>query len=165
MAGGVAAPFVAAFAAPLGAWPLDPRESGHRPVAANSATGQVPAVFTRNGLALDGYDAVGYFSDGRPIKGAPGHRLKWRGAIWRFASAENCLQFEMNPRAYAPQFGGYCAYTVANGVPMKAEPDLWTIYQGRLYLNFDARIQALWRRDMDGYIAMARDTWRQLEKT
>lgn len=124
----------------------------------------IPQVFTRKGLALSGYDAVAYFSDGRPVPGTPAYRLKWRGAIWQFASAEHRQAFEMNPEAYAPQFGGYCAYTVAEGRPRKAEPDLWTIHAGRLYLNFDPTLQKLWRQDMTRYIAAAEQKWSQIDK-
>lgn len=124
----------------------------------------IPPVFTRKGLALSGYDAVAYFSDGGPIVGRSEHRLKWRGAIWQFASAEHRQAFEMDPNAYAPQFGGYCAYTVAEGRPRKAEPDLWTIHAGRLYLNYDATLQKLWRQDMTRYVAEAEKNWALIQK-
>jgi len=124
----------------------------------------IPQVFTSKGLALGGYDAVAYFSDGLPVPGTPAHRLKWRGAVWQFASAEHRQAFEMNPKAYAPQFGGYCAYTVAEGRPRKAEPDLWTIHAGRLYLNHDATLQMLWRQDMARYISTAEKNWARIQK-
>lgn len=131
----------------------------------NDVGDEIPAVFARGGLAVSGYDTVAYFTEGRPRPGSDAHRLKWRGAVWRFASADHRDAFEMKPSTYAPQFGGYCAYTVANGYPMKSEPDVWTIHEGRLYLNFNATIQALWLRDRTRYIEMARDNWNRLHKS
>lgn len=126
---------------------------------------EIPAVFTRDGLAVSGYDPVAYFTDSRARPGSDLYRLKWRGAVWRFASADHLDAFEMRPSHYAPQFGGYCAYTVANGYPMKAEPDVWTIYEGRLYLNFNASIQVLWQRDRAHYIQVARENWNRFDKS
>lgn len=128
-------------------------------------TGEIPAVFTRGGLAVSGYDTVAYFTDGQPRPGSDAYRLRWRGAIWRFATSAHRDAFEMNPATYAPQFGGYCAYTVANGYPMKSEPDVWTIHEGRLYLNFNASIKAMWQRDIAHYIEAARENWRRFDKS
>ena len=128
-------------------------------------TGEIKAVYTRDGLAISGYDPVAYFTEGRPVPGSDRHRLRWHGAVWQFASEVNRRAFEMNPAVYAPQFGGYCAYTVANGYPMKAEPDVWTIHEGCLYLNFNASIRILWQRDMVHYIALARENWRSFDKS
>lgn len=135
-----------------------------RTAGAGAVVAAIPQVYTREGLAVSGYDSVAYFRDGRLVPGISGYRLKWRGAVWQFASAEHRQAFEMDPKAYAPQFGGYCAYTVAEGRPRKAEPDLWTIHAGRLYLNHDATLQKLWRQDMERYIAAAEKNWAQIEK-
>jgi YHS domain-containing protein len=151
--GSLALPLSQAVAATVRAAPLD-----------GVVSGEVSAVFTRDGFALGGYDTVAYFTEGRAREGSPDYRMKWRGAVWQFASDANRQVFEMNPRAYAPQFGGYCAYTVANGYPMKSEPDVWTIHAGRLYLNFNSSIQLLWRRDMAQYIDRARGAWRRIDK-
>jgi YHS domain-containing protein len=59
------------------------------------------------GLALKGYDAVAYFTDGRPIEGQKDFETEWSGATWRFASAEHLELFKADPEKYAPQYGGY----------------------------------------------------------
>ncbi|MGF6861964.1 hypothetical protein ABIE69_002542 [Rhodobacteraceae bacterium MBR-64] len=124
----------------------------------------IARMSTRDGMALGGYDPVAYFDQGRPMVGDVSHRLKWHGAIWQFASADHRQVFEMNPKAYAPEFGGYCAYTVAQGRPFRGEPELWTITDGRLYLNYDTRLQTLWRQDMMRLITEARRNWSNFNK-
>ena len=66
-------------------------------------------------LAIDGYDAVAYFTEGKPVKGSSEHEFGWRDATWRFSSPANKDRFVADPERYAPQYGGYCAYAVANG--------------------------------------------------
>lgn len=143
-----------------------------RPVAAEAMRDaaqltDVPAVrpvYAKNGLALSGYDPVTYFDEGRPREGQAEHQLKWRGATWQFVSLTNCERFEMDPHAFAPSYGGYCAYTVANHMPMKADPTAWTIYEGRLYMNFNESLRILWRRDIPGFIAAADLYWAATQK-
>jgi len=61
------------------------------------------------GTAINGYDPVAYFKDGKPVEGDSAHKLEWQGATWHFKNAENKAAFAQSPETYAPQFGGYCA--------------------------------------------------------
>ena len=118
------------------------------------------AVFTDwFGHAIRGYDPVAYFTEGRPVEGLPAHELAWNGATWRFASAENLARFRADPEAYAPQYGGYCAWAVSQGYTASVDPEQWRIEDGRLYLNYDAEVQARWLRDVPGFIAAADANW------
>jgi hypothetical protein len=81
------------------------------------------------------------------------------GATWRFASAEHRDLFAKSPGKYAPQYGGYCAYAVANGKTADIDPAAWTVRDGRLFLNYDADVQKKWLADPDGYIAKADANW------
>ncbi|MEY8838928.1 YHS domain-containing (seleno)protein, partial [Cribrihabitans sp. XS_ASV171] len=81
------------------------------------------------------------------------------GVEWHFTSSANRETFEANPRAYAPQFGGYCAYAVANGYTAATDPHAWHIVDGKLYLTHSARADVLWQQDMAGNIARARSHW------
>ena len=83
----------------------------------------------------------------------------WKGATWRFASAANRTAFEMNPKAYAPQYGGYCAYAVSRGYTAKIEPDAWRIVDGKLYLNYSRSVRTHWAADVPGNIAKANANW------
>lgn len=109
----------------------------------------------RTDTAINGYDTVAYFTVGKPVKGLDNLVTDWSGAKWKFSSQANLDLFKGNPEKYAPQFGGYCAYGVAKGNLVKVEPDQFTVREGKLYLNYDAAIQALWLKDPAGHIKAA----------
>ncbi|MDP1737841.1 MAG: YHS domain-containing (seleno)protein [Caulobacter sp.] len=126
-----------------------------------------PPVYTApfSDLAAGGYDVVAYFTVGRPVKGDAQYSTVWKGATWRFSSAANLAKFKANPAAYAPQYGGYCAWAVANGYTAKGDPLQWRIVGGRLYLNYNAEIQSRWVKDIPGFIRKGDGEWpRVLEK-
>ncbi len=131
------------------------------PLFGTRAIAAEPRVFTGlvQGVAVGGYDPVAYFTEGKPVKGSESLTLQHDGATWRFASAENRAAFQADPAKYAPQYGGYCAYAVSQGHTAKAEPDAWTIHDGKLYLNYDKGVQAKWGTDIPGYIAKADANW------
>ena len=118
-----------------------------------------PPVAAVGGVAAGGYDVVAYFTQGEPVPGDPAHALKWRGAVWLFASAESQLAFEMNPRAYAPRFGGYCAFALSQGRLALADPAAFAIHEGRLYLAHSPAVLDRWRADPARFIDAARAEW------
>lgn len=128
-------------------------------VLPGSAHADEPYVYSIEGVALGGYDVVAYFTKGAPQLGTPEYAIKWHGAVWHFASAEALLEFEMNPEAYAPQFGGYCAYGVAQGAISPIEPDQFSIRDGKLYLMRSQTVMDLWRADESGWAALAQTQW------
>lgn len=116
-------------------------------------------IFTRDGLAIGGTDPVAYFTQGQPVQGSPDYQWEWRNATWQFVSAEHRNRFQANPEAYAPQYGGWCAWAAARGEAAATIPEAWKIVDGKLYLNFSRLIQWRWERDIPGYIAAADDRW------
>ncbi len=120
-----------------------------------------PEVYTGrfSKLAVDGYDAVAYFTNGSPVKGSPEFSYDYKGATWRFASAENLAAFKANAEAYAPQYGGYCAWAVANGYTARGNPEFWAVVDGKLYLNYDGGVPKKWQADVPGFIAKANANW------
>ena len=108
-----------------------------------------------SGVAIRGYDTVAYFTEGKPVDGSDDFTAEWEGATWRFASQEHLDLFEGDPEAYAPQYGGYCAFGVARGGLVKIEPELWKIVDGKLYLNYDDGVQEKWEKDIPGFIDAA----------
>lgn len=107
---------------------------------------------TRTDTAINGYDTVAYFTVGKPVKGLDSFVADWMGAKWKFASQAHLDLFKASPEKYAPQYGGYCAYGVTQGYLVKVEPDQFTVRDGKLYLNYDADVQAKWSKDPAGYI-------------
>lgn len=115
-----------------------------------------------SGVAIRGADAVAYFTEGKYVPGNDQFITEWNDAIWQFSSQQNLDLFIANPENYAPQYGGYCAYGVAEGDLVKIEPENWTIVDGELYLNFNNKIQKMWENDIPGYIAEADENFDDL---
>lgn len=134
-------------------------------LAVRPASAQVSPV-NKNifGTALKGYDAVTYFKEGRPVKGKDEFRHDWMGAKWYFASAANRDEFARNPEKFAPQFGGYCAWAVANGYTASIDPEAWRIVDGKLYLNYSKDVQKKWEADIPGFIKLGNENWPKLKK-
>lgn len=105
--------------------------------------------------AVGGFDAVAYHTEGAPARGSRDFTTEWRGAEWRFSSQENLDLFLTDPEAYAPAYGGYCAWAMAEGYTAKGDPNVWRIVDGVLYLNFDRNVQERWLQDIPGYIERA----------
>ncbi len=123
----------------------------------------VLTVFAERGLAIRGYDPVAYFSEGRAVRGQAAFTHAWAGATWRFASAAHRDRFAADPAAFAPQFGGFCAWAVAHGYDAPIDPQAWKVVEGRLFLNYDRATQRRWEADMPALIAKGDANWPALE--
>lgn len=119
---------------------------------------------TFSSTAVSGYDTVAYFTTGKPAEGKREFATRWKGAEWRFASAANLEAFKADPEKYAPQFGGYCAWAVSQGYDASADPEQWSIVDGKLYLNYSADIQKKWSADRANLIKAADKHWPALLK-
>jgi len=129
-----------------------------QPVAASAAMAPVYTGLLDN-VAVSGHDPVAYFTQGRPVKGDPRFSMTWNGAQWRFASAENLATFRADPARYAPQYGGYCAWAVSQGYTASADPTVWKIVGGKLYLNYSRSVGQRWEQDIPGHIRSANANW------
>lgn len=111
------------------------------------------------GTAIKGYDPVAYFTEGRPVEGSRSFTHDWQGATWRFASAANRDRFAAAPEAYAPRYGGFCAWAVSQGYTADIDPAAWHIADGRLYLNYSLGVREQWLVDVSGHIAKGDANW------
>lgn len=122
-----------------------------------------PPIYSQdNKGAIKGADTVAYFGlePGEPaVMGSDEFTYQWQGATWKFASAENRQTFIDNPEAYAPQYGGYCAFAVAHGYTTSIRPDSWKIVDGKLYLNYSRISYLRWSLDMADKIREADANW------
>ncbi len=118
-----------------------------------------PVSTDEAGYAIDGYDTVAYFTDSQPQPGDAAHSHDWLGATWLFASAAHRDAFAADPERYAPQFGGYCAYAVSKGHAVKAKPEVWSIVDGKLYLNLGPGAQQKWQAELRTNIVRAQSNW------
>ena len=123
-----------------------------------------PAVYTGrfSNVAVQGYDPVAYFTVGEPTKGSKDFSTEYEGAEFRFASQENLDAFLADPQAYAPQYGGYCAWAIAQGSLAKGDARRWKIVDGKLYLNYNKKVQADWEADIPGFIEQGDANWPSL---
>ena len=94
----------------------------------------LPAFAVDMPLAIQGYDPVAYFTDGKPTRGTPEFEYQWDEHTYRFASAQHRNLFKADPVRYAPQFGNYCAMALALGKIVKADPENWLISDNKLYV-------------------------------
>jgi YHS domain-containing protein len=102
-----------------------------------------PAVnATSEGIAVDGFDVVNYFTDNAPAEGLPEHSVSYLGRQWHFASAEHAAMFAADPAKYAPQVNGYCSYAASEGYAAEVDViDGWAVIDGKLYLNWNAEVR------------------------
>ena len=123
------------------------------------ADSPTPPVNTENGWAIKGYDPVAYFTTGKPTPGMAQFTAAYKGATYRFASAENRARFIATPEKFVPQYGGYCAYAIALNKIADIDPDEWTIVNDKLYLNNGFLAQTLWSLDKSGNITKGDRNW------
>lgn len=114
-------------------------------------------------IAIKGYDPVAYFTDGHAEPGSKDFAYQWKGATWQFSSAAHLAAFKSDPEKYAPQYGGYSAFAVAEGAPAAADPAIWTILDGRLYLNTSEAVRKQWLAEIEGFIETADANWAKIE--
>lgn len=129
---------------------------------ATVAAATTPAVeisVKDDGLAAGGYDVTAYFTAGKPVQGTAAYETQYKGATWRFATPEAKVKFQKNPAAYAPQFGGHCAWATSQGYVAPGDPETWKIVDGKLYLNYNARAKELWEADQDAAIERGHANW------
>lgn len=115
--------------------------------------------------AVNGYDVVAYFADGKPTLGKSEFVSTHRDQQYLFASAAHRDKFIANPEKYAPQYGGYCAFGATRGYKAVIDPTAFTIVDGKLYLNYNARVQSMWEKDIPGFIKLADEKWPETAKT
>lgn len=126
--------------------------------------GAAPRLFAENGIAVRGTDVVAYVTEGRPVAGSAAFSHAWGGATWRFATAAHRDLFAADPERFAPAYGGFCAWAVAQGYTAPIDPRAWRIVDGRLFLNYSASVQRQWERDIPGHIARADANWPRLTR-
>lgn len=127
-------------------------------MVATSSGADTLQYVTKNG-AIDGYDPVSYFTEGQAERGSPDITAEWNGAVWRFTSTAHHDAFAENPEQYVPQYGGFCALGMAHGGDVPTNPEAWTIWEGKLYLNMIKEVSITWRYNPNKLIERADKKW------
>lgn len=129
-------------------------------VSRNGVSGGKTLVFTDGkGLALEGYDPVSYFTEGKPTMGDQKIEGTYNGALYHFVSQKHRETFENNPTKYAPAYGGYCGYAASIGKVRPANPLIWSIVRGKLIVQHTKDADDLWKKDIAGNKAKADKYW------
>ena len=117
------------------------------------------ADYTINTVGVEGYDLVTYQISKRPLRGNGNYVVDYKGTTYLFTSENNMEAFKKNPEKYLPAYGGWCAYGVAVGKKFTADPEVWELVDGKLYLNLDNGIKNIWSKDISGNIKKADINW------
>jgi YHS domain-containing protein len=133
-------------------------------VARNGSGGKSLVFTNRKGVALEGYDPISYFTDGKPVKGDRKIEATYEGALYHFVSQAHRETFEKDPSKYAPAYGGFCGYAASIGKVRPANPLLWSIVNGRLIVQHTKSTVVLWEKDVPGNKAKADKNWPLLEE-
>ncbi|SHH97551.1 YHS domain-containing (seleno)protein [Marivita hallyeonensis] len=137
-----------------------------------SAAFSGPQYVDETGFAVSGFDVVAYFDlpqsdigarQTPPVPGRSDITAEYNGATFAFSSEANRDRFLADPAKYAPQFDGHCAYGVSRGGKVPANPNLWRIVDGKLYLNITENVVGFWEEDIPGNLTLAGDNWPGLE--
>jgi len=123
----------------------------------------VAPIFSTKAGAIRGYDPVAYITQNKPVKGKANLSYEWQGATWHFSTKANLEAFKAAPEKYAPQYGGYCAYGVAQGYTPETDPNAYKVVDGKLYLNLSKVVLKRWEEDIPGYIKTADQNWPELK--
>jgi YHS domain-containing protein len=118
----------------------------------------------KNGIAINGYDPVAYFTERKAVAGKDQFAWNWSGSTWKFASQSHLDSFRLAPERYAPQYGGYCAFGCSENHKSPTDPKAWTIVQDKLYLNYNAEVKNLWIKDTTNRIKLADGFWPALNQ-
>jgi YHS domain-containing protein len=131
--------------------------------AALAPAGEVVNI-DENALALQGYDPVAYFTDGKQVKGSPQFTASYKGATYQFASAEHRDMFNQSSAKYEPQFGGFCGYAASINKLAPIEVEYFQVLHDRLILQHNKKAWELWHKDVEGNLKKADANWPTLSQ-
>lgn len=120
-----------------------------------------PLNQTADGVAMDGFDVVAYFTGNAPARGLPGYAVEHDGARWLFSSPEHAEMFTADPAAFTPEHNGWCSYAVSEGYG--AEVDFvngWAVIDKALYLNWDQSTRDLFLAEQGKRIPASHANWK-----
>ena len=116
-------------------------------------------------VALRGFDPVAYFTEGKPQQGSPQFSATYDDATYHFKNAEHRALFVANPAKYAPQFQGFCTIDLSRGIKTEADPQAWSISEGKLYVFGKPRGPGLFAEDGPTFVSKARENWAVLGRS
>ena len=135
--------------------------------AQNTTADRTKHLNLENGIAIQGYDPVAYFSN-KALKGDKQYKANYKGAVYFFSSEINKNNFLKDPSKYEPQYGGWCAFAMGdNGKKVEIDPETFKIIDGSLYLFYNALFNNTlksWNKDEKNLKANAEKNWSTIIK-
>ena len=119
---------------------------------------------TANGLAIAGFDTVAYHTIDAAAQGKPEYEQVGGGAKWLFLSAENRDRFAAAPETYAPEYGGFCSWSISENNLMEADPNAWKLIGGKLYLIQSEGVKEIWEKSQAALIEKGDKNWQTNNK-
>jgi YHS domain-containing protein len=118
---------------------------------------------TAKGIAIQGYDAVAYFTQKKAVKGTAAYATQYDGATYYFSTVAHRDSFAQHPSQYAPQYGGWCAYAMGlKGEKVDIDPETFKVTDGKLYLFYNAYLNNTlkpWNKDETNLRTKADRNW------
>lgn len=128
-------------------------------LADSMSEGKVLVLKNRDGLAIQGYDPVAYFTDNKPLKGSPKYQAEYEGARYWFVSSDHKSLFDANPAKYAPAYGGYCGYAASIDRLSPVSPEWFQVIDGKLILQHNKKAFDKFNADLKGNVMKADQNW------
>jgi YHS domain-containing protein len=113
----------------------------------------------KEGVILQGYDPVAYFTVNAAVKGDPQFSARFNGATYWFSTAENAEKFKDSPSTYAPQYGSFCGYAMSLGKLRPVDPTIFQLYEGRLILQHTQDAYEQFNKDLTNNVVKADQNW------
>ncbi len=116
-------------------------------------------------LAVQGYDVVAYYTENSASEGQEKFTFNRNGIEYRFKNQKNLELFKTNPEKYEPEYGGYCAYAMADGDKVKIDPETFKIIDDKLYLFYNFRFTntlKLWNKEENVLLPKANQAWSKI---
>lgn len=130
-----------------------------RMIVALAAASISASLFAQSpAVSLKGHDPVSYFTDGRPVKGSAAINYDFDETRYLFSNQKNRERFVSSPDRYTPQFTGLCTTGLALGVRAEADPSVWKIIDGKLYVFSSAQAREKFEQD-PSMLAKAQHNW------
>jgi YHS domain-containing protein len=121
-----------------------------------------------NNVAIQGYDPVAYFKQGKAVKGKKEIAASHEGVVYYFSMSVNKDYFLKNPSKFEPQFGGWCAFAMGDSnEKVSVNPETFKISNGKLYLFYNAFFNNTlksWNKNESGLMMKADTNWNKIVK-
>lgn len=102
-----------------------------------------------DGVAIDGYSPVSYFTKGYAELGSPDFAVEHGGVTYLLVDAEQAEMFKADPDKYVPAYGGWCAFGMSVQDKFPVDPKAFKVEDGKLLLflrNEGVDARELWNK-------------------